>query len=191
MQLGMVGLGRMGANIVRRLHRNGHECVVYDIQPEAVASLAKEGAVGAGSLEDFVRKLAQPRAIWMMVPVASVDSTLRDLVPLLEEDDLVIDGGNAHYHDDIHRAAELQAKGIHYLDVGVSGGVWGVERGYCLMIGGEEVAVRRLEPIFADLAPGIEAAPRTPGRQASGGTAENGYLHCGAAGAGPARAFAR
>ena len=184
MKLGMIGLGRMGTNMVRRLLQRGHECTVYDIQPEAVASLAKEGAFGTASLEDFVGKLARPRAVWMMVPVAVVDETLKNLTPLLDPDDVVIDGGNSHYHDDIRRAAELQAEGIHYLDVGTSGGVWGLERGYCLMIGGEDTIVRRLEPIFAALAPGTEAAPRTPGRQVRAGTAERGYLHCGPAGAG-------
>jgi 6-phosphogluconate dehydrogenase len=184
MDLGMIGLGRMGTNMVRRLLRAGHQCVVYDIHPEVVQALVKERAVGATSLQDFVHKLSDPRAIWMMVPAAAVDPTLKTLVPLLEHDDVVIDGGNSYYHDDIRRAAELRPKGIQYVDVGTSGGVWGMERGYCLMIGGDEAAVRRLNPIFAALAPGIEAAPRTPGREKVSGTAEHGYLHCGPAGAG-------
>jgi 6-phosphogluconate dehydrogenase len=184
MQLGMIGLGRMGANMVRRILRAGHACVAYDVHPEAVQSLAKEGAIGATSLEDFVRRLDRPRNVWMMVPAAAVDSTLAAVVPLLAPDDTVIDGGNSFYQDDLRRAAELKPKGIHYLDVGTSGGVWGLERGYCLMIGGEEAPVRRLDPIFAALAPGIEAAARTPGRDAVGGTAEHGYLHCGPSGAG-------
>jgi len=184
MQLGMIGLGRMGTNMVRRLLRAGHQCVVYDLQPEAVQALAKEKAVGATSLDDFVHKLSKPRALWMMVPAAAVDQTLKALVPLLQRGDVVIDGGNSYYHDDISRAAELKPKGIHYVDVGTSGGVWGSERGYCLMIGGEDAAVRRLDPIFAALAPSIEAAPRTPGRETGGGTAEHGYLHCGPSGAG-------
>jgi 6-phosphogluconate dehydrogenase len=184
MDLGMIGLGRMGTNMVRRLLRAGHQCVVYDIHPEVVQALVKERAVGATSLEDFVHKLSSPRAIWMMVPAAAVDPTLKSLVPLLERDDVVIDGGNSYYQDDIRRAAELRPKGIQYMDVGTSGGVWGMERGYCLMIGGDEAAVRRLDPIFAALAPGIEAAPRTPGREKVSGTAEHGYLYCGPAGAG-------
>jgi 6-phosphogluconate dehydrogenase len=184
MELGMIGLGRMGASMVRRLQRAGHQCVVYDLHPEAVQALVKEGAVGTISLEDFAQKLKKPRATWMMVPAAVVDPTLKTLVPHLESDDVLIDGGNSFYHDDIRRAAELRPKGIHYLDVGTSGGVWGSERGYCLMIGGEQDAVRRLEPIFAALAPSVAAAPRTPGREKLGGTAEHGYLHCGPAGAG-------
>ncbi len=184
MQLGMIGLGRMGANMVRRILAAGHACVVYDIHSEAVKSLADEGATGATSLEDFVKRLGRPRNVWMMVPAAAVDATLSAVVPLLAPDDTVIDGGNSFYQDDIRRAAELKPKGIHYLDVGTSGGVWGLERGYCLMIGGEQVPVRRLDPIFAALAPGIEAAARTPGREAVGGTAEHGYLHCGPSGAG-------
>jgi 6-phosphogluconate dehydrogenase len=183
-ELGMVGLGRMGTNMVLRLLRTGHQCVVYDLQPDAVQALVKEKAVGATSLEDLVHKLKTPRAVWMMVPAAVVDPTLQTLVPLLDRDDVVIDGGNSYYHDDIRPAAELNPKGIRYLDVGTSGGVWGAERGYCLMIGGEDAAVRRLDPIFAALAPSIEAAPRTPGREAVGGTAEHGYLHCGPSGAG-------
>ncbi|MGC1361782.1 MAG: decarboxylating 6-phosphogluconate dehydrogenase, partial [Silvibacterium sp.] len=184
MELGMIGLGRMGTNMVRRLQRAGHHCVVYDTKQEAVQELAKEGAVGAASLEEFAGKLKKPRAVWMMVPAAAVDPTLKRLIPLLERDDIVIDGGNSYYHDDIRRAADLKPKGIHYVDVGTSGGVWGSERGYCLMIGGDEAVVRGLEPIFAALAPGIEEAPRTPGREKVGGTAEHGYLHCGPNGAG-------
>ena len=184
MELGMIGLGRMGTNMVRRLLRAGHQCLVYDLQPEATQALVKEGAVGATSLEDFAHKLKKPRAAWMMVPAAVVDPTLKTLIPLLERDDVVIDGGNSYYHDDIRRDAELKPKGIHYLDVGTSGGVWGSKRGYCLMIGGEEGVVRRLDPVFAALAPSIEAAPRTPGREKRGGTAEHGYLHCGPSGAG-------
>jgi 6-phosphogluconate dehydrogenase len=184
MELGMIGLGRMGTNMVRRLMRAGHQCVVYDLHPEAVQALVKEGAVGTTSLEDFATKLKKPRATWMMVPAAVVDPTLKTLTPLLERDDAVIDGGNSYYHDDIRRAAELKEKGIHYVDVGTSGGVWGAERGYCLMIGGEEAVVKRLDPIFATLAPSIEGAPRTPGREKVGGTAEHGYLHCGPNGAG-------
>jgi 6-phosphogluconate dehydrogenase len=184
MELGMIGLGRMGNNMVRRLQLAGHRCVVYDLHPEAVEKLVKEGATGARSLEDLVHKLAKPRALWMMVPAAVVDPTLGALIPLLERDDVVVDGGNSHYHDDIRRAAELAPKGIHYVDVGTSGGVWGLERGYCQMIGGDETAVRRLEPVFGALAPGIESAPRTPGREEARGTAERGYLHCGPSGAG-------
>jgi 6-phosphogluconate dehydrogenase len=183
-ELGVIGLGRMGTNMVRRLRRAGHQCVVFDLNPEAVHVLANEGAVGASSLEEFAHKLTKPRAAWMMVPAAVVDQTLNALVPFLDRDDVVIDGGNSYYHDDIRRAAELEPKAIHYLDVGTSGGVWGSERGYCLMIGGEDAAVRRLDPIFAALAPSIEAAPRTPGREKAGGTAEHGYLHCGPSGAG-------
>ncbi len=185
MELGMIGLGRMGSNMVRRLMRAGRQCVVYDIHPEAVQALVKQGAAGATSLEDFVQKLSKPRAIWMMLPAAAVDPTLQALVPLLQRDDVIIDGGNSYYRDDIRRAAELRGKGIFYVDVGTSGGVWGIERGYCLMIGGDEAAVRRLLPIFAALAPGIQAAPRTPGRdKVNASTAEQGYLHCGPAGAG-------
>ncbi len=184
MELGMVGLGRMGTNMVRRLQRAGHRCVVYDLHRDAVDALVKQGAVGATSLEDLAHTLKRPRAVWMMVPAAVVDPTLQQLVPFLEDDDAIVDGGNSHYHDDLRRAAELTAKGIHYLDVGTSGGVWGSERGYCLMIGGEDAIVRRLDPVFAALAPRIETAPRTPGREHVGGTAEHGYLHCGPAGAG-------
>jgi len=184
MELGMIGLGRMGTNMVRRLLRAGHRCVVYDLHPEAVEALAKEGAVGAASLEDLAHTLKKPRVAWMMVPAAAVDPTLKSLVPLLEPDDVIIDGGNSYYHDDLRRAAEFGRKAIHYVDVGTSGGVWGSERGYCLMIGGEDAVVRRLDPIFAALAPSVDAAPRTPGREKVGGTAEHGYLHCGPSGAG-------
>jgi 6-phosphogluconate dehydrogenase len=180
----MIGLGRMGTNMVRRLMRAGHQCVVYDLQQEAVQAITKDGAVGTTSLEDFARKLKPPRTAWMMLPAAVVDPTLKALTPLLEPDDVVIDGGNSYYHDDIRRAEELKPKGIHYVDAGTSGGVWGSERGYCLMIGGDEAVVRRIEPVFAALAPGIEEAPRTPGREKLGGTAEHGYLHCGPSGAG-------
>jgi len=183
MELGMIGLGRMGTSMVRRLLRAGHHCVVYDLHPEAVQALAKEGAVGTTSLEDFAHQLKKPRAVWMMVPAAAVDPTLESLFPLLEREDVVIDGGNSHYHDDIRRAAELKPQGIHYVDVGTSGGVWGSERGYCQMIGGDEAPLQRLDPIFAALAPSVEAAPRTPGREKMGGSAEHGYLHCGPSGA--------
>ena len=182
MQLGMIGLGRMGGNMVRRLMRAGHQCVVYDVNPPAVKALAGEGATGADSLKSFVKGLKPPRAVWLMVPAALVDQTLADLVSHLAPEDTVIDGGNSYYHDDIRRAAELRKQGIHYLDVGTSGGVFGLERGYCLMIGGERAVVERLEPVFSALAPGVEAAPRTGGKSA--GTAELGYLHCGPAGAG-------
>lgn len=184
MQLGMIGLGRMGANMVRRLTKAGHECVVYDRSPEAVGALAKEGAVGASSLDDFIAKLKKPRAVWLMIPAAVVDKTLKDVMGRLEKDDIVIDGGNSYYRDDIRRAKELKPKGIHYVDVGTSGGVWGLERGYCLMIGGEAEVVRHLDPIFATLAPPTDAASRTAGREKVGGTAEHGYLHCGPHGAG-------
>jgi 6-phosphogluconate dehydrogenase len=184
MEIGMIGLGRMGSNMVQRLMKAGHHCVVYDVTPAVVSSVAKQGATGATSLENFVSKLQKPRSIWMMVPAAVVDSTLSQLVPHLESNDTVIDGGNSHYHDDIRRAGELKARGIHYLDVGTSGGVWGLERGYCLMIGGEPEVVKRLDPFFATLAPGKGSLPRTPGREKLGGTAEQGYLHCGPSGAG-------
>jgi 6-phosphogluconate dehydrogenase len=184
MQLGMIGLGRMGANLVRRLQRGGHQCVVFDVNPGPVKDLAKEGATGASSLGDFVKKLSKPRAVWLMVPAAVVDSTLNDLGPLLERGDAVIDGGNSYYVDDLRRTVELKAKGLHYVDVGTSGGVWGEERGYCLMIGGPEAVVKRLDPIFATIAPAIDAAPRISGREKLGGTAEHGYLHCGPSGAG-------
>jgi 6-phosphogluconate dehydrogenase len=184
MELGMIGLGRMGSNMVRRLLKAGHQCVVYDIHQEAVQTLSKEKAIGAKSLEDFVNRLSKPRAVWMMVPAANVDSTLSALVPLLQPGDMVIDGGNSYYRDDLKRSAELQTKGISYVDAGTSGGVMGLERGYCLMIGGEESVVRHLDPIFAALAPAIDEAPRTPGRENVRGTAEHGYLHCGPSGAG-------
>src|ERR1017187_6742668 len=184
MELGMIGLGRMGNNMVQRLLKAGHQCVVYDLHPEAAQALAKEGAVATASLQDFAKKLKAPRTVWMMVPAAVVDPTLKDLVPLLERDDVVIDGGNSYYHDDMRRAAELKPKGIHYVDVGTSGGVWGAERGYCLMIGGDQSVVQRIDPIFAALAPSIDAAPRSPGREKLGGTAEHGCLHCGPSGAG-------
>jgi 6-phosphogluconate dehydrogenase len=184
MELGMIGLGRMGANMVRRLMKAGHRCVVYDVSPDAVQGLAKEGGIGSASLADFVKKLATPRNVWLMVPAAIVDRTLADLVPLLEPDDVVIDGGNSYYHDDIRRAKELTPRGLHYVDVGTSGGVWGLERGYCLMIGGDATAVQRLDPVFAALAPGRGTLPRTAGREKLGGTAELGYLHCGPVGAG-------
>ena len=184
MQFGMIGLGRMGANMVRRLMRDGHTCVVQDVSADAVAGLAKEGATGSASIEDFLNKLSKPRTVCLMVPAAIVDSIIDKLVPHLDRDDVIIDGGNSHYHDDIARAKRLQAKGIHYVDMGTSGGVWGLERGYCLMIGGEADVVKRLDPIFKTLAPGTGDIPRTPGREKLGGTAESGYLHCGPAGAG-------
>jgi len=184
MQLGMIGLGRMGANMVRRLMKAGHKCVVYDVTPAAVDGLAKEGATGAKSLEDFVAKLDGPRAIWLMVPAAYVDSTIEKLVPLLAKGDILIDGGNSYYRDDVDRAKNLQPKGIHYMDVGTSGGVYGLERGYCLMIGGDNDAVARMDPIFKTLAPGRGNVERTPGREKMSGTAEDGYLHCGPSGAG-------
>ncbi len=184
MQLGMIGLGRMGANMVRRLVRAGHRCTVFDMFPKAVEDLTEEGATGSSSLADFVKKLEKPRAIWLMVPAAVVDKTIADLLPLLEADDTLIDGGNSYYVDDIRRAKELAPKRIHYVDVGTSGGVWGLERGYCMMIGGELEIVRRLDPILATLAPGIGEIARTPGREKLGGTSEQGYLHCGPNGAG-------
>jgi 6-phosphogluconate dehydrogenase len=184
MQLGMVGLGRMGANMVRRLIKGGHDCVVFDMSPKAVEGLVKDKATGATSRDDFVKKLKTPRAIWLMVPAAVVDQTIADLLPLLSAGDILIDGGNSYYVDDIRRAKALQAKGIHYVDVGTSGGVWGLERGYCMMIGGEDATVAHLDPILARLAPGIGDIARTPGRERLGGTAEQGYLHCGPNGAG-------
>jgi 6-phosphogluconate dehydrogenase len=184
MQLGMIGLGRMGANMVRRLLKGGHDCVVYDRSADAVAGLVKEQATGAASLAEFVKKLKTPRAVWLMVPAAVVDDTLAELIPLLAKGDIVIDGGNSYYIDDIRRSQALSEQGIHYLDVGTSGGVWGLERGYCMMIGGDSAAVQSLDPIFAQLAPGIGTIARTPGRDGSAGTAEQGYLHCGPSGAG-------
>lgn len=184
MQIGMIGLGRMGGNMVRRLLRAKHECVVYDRNVETVRSLASEGAVGAESLKDFVGKLQPQRAIWLMIPAALVDATLNDLVAMVSADDIIIDGGNSYYVDDIRRATELKVKGIHYVDVGTSGGVWGLERGYCQMIGGETNVVNHLDPIFKALAPGRGAIPPTPGRSAGSSTATEGYLHCGPAGAG-------
>ena len=184
MQLGMIGLGRMGANMVRRLMKNGHTCVVYDRNAEAVKQLVTEGAVGASSLDEFVAKLTPPRAAWLMVPAAAVDGTLADLAPKMQAGDVLIDGGNSCYVDDIRRQKDLRPKGVHYLDVGTSGGVWGLERGYCMMIGGDADAVQRLDPIFRTIAPGIGDISRTPGREKASGTAELGYLHCGPAGAG-------
>jgi 6-phosphogluconate dehydrogenase len=184
MQLGMIGLGRMGANMVRRLMRDRHECVVFDVSPDAVRALAGEGAVGASSMAELVGKLDKPRAAWMMVPAAVVDPTLDQLVPLMEAGDIIVDGGNSYYRDDIERARRLRPKGIDYLDVGTSGGVWGLERGFCQMIGGPDRAVQRLDPVFASLAPKVESAPRIPGREKVAGTAEHGYLHCGPSGAG-------
>jgi 6-phosphogluconate dehydrogenase len=184
MQLGMIGLGRMGANMVRRLQKDGHQCVVYDRTPATVQQLASEGPTGSSSLDDFVRKLQKPRAIWLMVPAAVVDDSIKELLPKLESGDILIDGGNSYYIDDIRRAKELQPKGIHYVDVGTSGGVWGLERGYCQMIGGENEVVKHLDPVFKTLAPGRGDIPRTPGREKAVGTAEDGYLHCGPNGAG-------
>jgi 6-phosphogluconate dehydrogenase len=184
MQIAMIGLGRMGANMVRRLLDAGHQCVVFDMSPQAVTELTRENAVGSSSLADLVQQLHKPRAIWLMVPAAVVDKTIADLLPLLQRDDILIDGGNSYYVDDIRRAKELAPKGIHYVDVGTSGGVWGRERGYCMMIGGEEPVVKHLDPIFASLAPGAGDIPRTPGREKTDGSAEQGYLHCGPNGAG-------
>lgn len=184
MQLGMIGLGRMGANMVRRLLRGGHQCVVFNRTPKAVNELVQEKATGSASLQDLVSKLEKPRAIWMMVPAAAVDETIATLLPLIEPEDILIDGGNSYYVDDIRRAKDLAAPRIHYVDVGTSGGVWGRERGYCIMVGGEKSVVQRLDPIFATLAPGAGDVPRTPGRENLGGTAEQGYLHCGPNGAG-------
>ena len=184
MQLGMIGLGRMGSNMVRRLTRGGHQCVVFDRSADAVRQLAGDGVRGASSLDEFVMALNAPRAIWLMVPAAAVDATIAELAPRLQKGDLLIDGGNSYYIDDIRRAKELSARGIHYVDVGTSGGVWGLERGYCQMIGGEAGIVQHLDPIFRTLAPGRGDLPRTPGRQKAGGTAEDGYLHCGPWGAG-------
>jgi 6-phosphogluconate dehydrogenase len=183
-QLGMIGLGRMGANMVRRLLQGGHECVVYDMSAQAVEQLVKEHALGAASLAEFAKKLAKPRVVWMMVPAGVVDQTIANVLPHLERGDILIDGGNSYYIDDIRRSKELAPKGTHYVDVGTSGGVWGLERGYCMMIGGELDAVKHLDPIFATLAPGRGDIPRTPGRESAGGTSEQGYLHCGPSGAG-------
>jgi 6-phosphogluconate dehydrogenase len=184
MQLGMVGLGRMGANMVRRLMRGGHACAGFALDSAGVRALEGEGMAGAGSLRDLVRILSRPRAVWLMIPAAAVDPTLEELAPLLEPDDIIVDGGNSYYRDDIRRARDLASHRLHYVDVGVSGGRWGLDRGYCLMIGGEAAPVRRLDPVFAALAPGVQAAPRTPPREGAGGTAEQGYLHCGPSGAG-------
>ena len=184
MQLGMIGLGRMGGNMVRRLMKAGHDCVVFDHAAAAVQVLAADGATGAASLAAFVQQLARPRAVWLMVPAGVVDATLADLVPLLEPGDTLIDGGNSYYVDDLRRAGELKARELHYVDVGTSGGVWGLERGYCMMIGGEAEVVKRLDPIFATLAPGMAGVAPTPGRAVGAGTAEFGYLHCGPSGAG-------
>jgi 6-phosphogluconate dehydrogenase len=185
MQMGMIGLGRMGANMVRRLLRNGHECVVFDVSADAVKELAKEGAIGAASLDEFVAKLKQPRVSWMMVPAAVVEQTLTDLASRFAKGDIIVDGGNSYYVDDIRRAKMLKAKGIHYVDSGTSGGVWGLERGFCQMIGGETGVVKHLDPIFATLAPPVDSAERTKGREkVTGSTAEHGYLHCGPNGAG-------
>jgi 6-phosphogluconate dehydrogenase len=184
MQLGMIGLGRMGANMVHRLLAGNHQCVVFDRSPKAVEELTRAKAIGASSIADLVKKLEMPRAVWLMVPAAAVDATINDLVPLLSSGDILIDGGNSYYVDDIRRATELTPKGIHYVDVGTSGGVWGRERGYCLMIGGEPAVVKHLDPIFATLAPGAGSIPRTPGREVVGSTAERGYLHCGPNGGG-------
>jgi 6-phosphogluconate dehydrogenase len=184
MQLGMVGLGRMGANMARRLLKCGHQCVVFDMSQKAVMGLVEEDAVGSTSLMDLTNKLGRPRVVWLMVPAAVVDQTIADLLPHLEPEDVLIDGGNSYYIDDIHRAKQLASKRIHYVDVGTSGGIWGLERGYCMMIGGEDQVVKRLDPIFASLAPGIGDIPRTPSREKARGTAELGYLHCGPNGAG-------
>ncbi len=184
MQLGMVGLGRMGANMVRRLMKNGHQCVVYDVTPKSVTELAGEGATGSSSFQDFVSKLTKPRAIWLMIPAAVVDQTIAQIAPHLEAGDILIDGGNSYYIDDIRRSKELEPKGIKYVDVGTSGGVWGLERGYCMMIGGPKDAVQYLDPIFKTIAPGKGNIDRTPGREKMGGTAEDGYLHCGPSGGG-------
>ena len=184
MQIGMIGLGRMGASMVRRLLQGGHDCVVFDRSRDAVDALVRERATGASSAADLVERLAKPRAVWLMVPAARVDAAIAELAPYLEAGDVLIDGGNSHYVDDLRRAQALAPKGIHLLDVGTSGGVWGLERGYCLMIGGEPAAVKRLDPVFASLAPGRGATARTPGREQGGGTAEQGYLHCGPSGAG-------
>jgi 6-phosphogluconate dehydrogenase len=183
-QIGMIGLGRMGANMAQRLLNGGHQCVVFDMSPKAVMELTEKKAVASSSLPDLVKKLTKPRTVWLMVPATVVDKTIADLLPHLEAEDILIDGGNSYYIDDIRRAKELALKGIHYVDVGTSGGVWGLERGYCMMIGGEQDVVKNLDPILARLAPGVGDIPRTPGREKAGGTAEQGYLHCGPNGAG-------
>jgi len=184
MQIGMIGLGRMGANMVRRLLKGGHQCVVFDVSPKAVTELAQESAIGSSSLADLAKKLSKPRAVWLMVPAAVVEETIAAVLPHLERGDILIDGGNSYYVDDIRRAKELSSNGLHYVDVGTSGGVWGLERGYCMMIGGEEEVVQSLDPIFATLAPGMGNISRTRGREKLSGTAEQGYLHCGPNGAG-------
>jgi 6-phosphogluconate dehydrogenase len=184
LQLGMVGLGRMGANMVRRLMRDGHDCVVYDVSKDAVTDLEGDGAMGSGSLKEFVGKLDRPRAIWLMVPAGYVQETVDQLADLLAEDDVIVDGGNSFYRDDVNRAKQLAPKKIHYVDAGTSGGVWGIDRGYCLMIGGDDTAVKRLDPIFASIAPGVGDVERTPGRKGDPTPSENGYLHCGPTGAG-------
>ena len=184
MQLGMIGLGRMGANMVRRLMKAGHQCVVYDVNPATADALGKEGATPGHTLDEFLSKLTKPRAVWLMIPAGYVDKMLADLVPKLQQNDIVIDGGNSYYIDDIRRSQDLSKRGIRYVDVGTSGGVWGLERGYCMMIGGPKDAVTRLDPIFKSLAPGVGDIPRTPGREKIGGTSESGYLHCGESGAG-------
>jgi 6-phosphogluconate dehydrogenase len=184
MQLGMIGLGRMGSNMVQRLLKAGHQCVAYARRPQAAQELVEKGAQSSASFDDFAKKLNKPRAVWLMVPAAAVDSVLGSLVPVLEPGDIVIDGGNSYYHDDIRRAEQLKKKGIHYVDCGTSGGVWGLERGYCLMIGGDEAVVSHLDPIFKSLAPGLGSAARTPGRTGEPSTSENGYLRCGTNGAG-------
>jgi 6-phosphogluconate dehydrogenase len=184
MQVGMIGVGRMGGDMVRRLLKGGHDCIVYDLDISAVAALVQEGATGTESVETLMARLAMPRVLWLMLPAALVDATISALLPYLYKGDIVIDGGNSYYRDDMRRAGELQGKGVHYVDVGTSGGVWGLERGYCLMVGGEREAVARLGHLFTTLVPGIDAAPRTPGREERSGTAEAGYLHCGPSGAG-------
>ena len=184
MQIGMIGLGRMGANMARRLLKGGHQCVVFDVSPKAVTELAQESAIGSSSLADLAKKLSKPRTVWLMVPAAVVDETIAAVLPHLERGDILIDGGNSYYVDDIRRAKQLSSNGIHYVDVGTSGGVWGLERGYCMMIGGEEEVVQSLDPIFATLAPGMGNISRTRGREKLSGTAEQGYLHCGPNGAG-------
>src|SRR5215467_13992685 len=184
MRLGMVGLGRMGANMTRRLIRGGHDCVVFDMSPKAVEALVADKATGASDIKDFVNKLQKPRAVWLMVPAGVVDETISHIAPLLDKEDILIDGGNSYYIDDIRRAKELEPAGIHYVDVGTSGGVWGLERGYCMMIGGETQVVAHLDPIFRTLAPGAGDITRTPGREKGDGTSELGYLHCGANGGG-------